>query len=188
MPAESGVLSVAIEKYRQEVEEVMAEALADLSRAPRRFHNFGPDYAREVISTMLHNAQHEVLINSENLCALAYDSELLSDFLKKPNAVLKVAISNKDAWTDPASALSKIDAAHRAKIEVYLVTNPDVYLHFASVDGRDVRVETDHDKREADVFFSDYTLGEQAKTVFGRIISNATKLDNSLEHSQAMSG
>jgi hypothetical protein len=169
-----------INEYKKVIQEVMAEARGDLERKRRVVSNRGPQHARVVLQTMFENADSRARVNCGKMSSDVFDLELVSKFLNKNGSHLTVIIDSEDVMTSKDSILSTLISrapSHLGKLDVYVRAESDKrFRHFTVMDGRDLRVETDHSDRIADVYFMDRENATSAESVFDQLVANAKKI------------
>jgi hypothetical protein len=169
-----------ISEYRKVIREVMQETRSDARAKPRVLSNRGPAHARVVLQTMFEFADAQVRVNSGSLSDDAFDLDAVSRFLACPNATMAVLVDDVDAAMSDRSILPALRRAFPdpAKLDVRVRAGDDLrFRHFTVMDGRDLRLESDHDARVADVFFNHPERARMAEDLFDKIAANSAALE-----------
>jgi hypothetical protein len=151
-------------EYRTLVETVMRDALLGADAAPRVFENIGVEHARDVLETMLTNAQERIDIYSEVLPSIVYDPKLIRAFLKNsPGGTVRVLIEAPDVFRRTDSALRDlVELIDGRRLIVHQFNGPAPGRHLAIVDKVHARIERSHDNCEAVVAFGNAAIGDAA--------------------------
>jgi hypothetical protein len=180
MPTAQSYSEMDINEYRKVIQEVMAEARGDIERKPRVVSNRGPQHARVVLQTMFEHADLRARVNCGKMSSDVFDLEGVSKFLSRHGARLSVIIDSGDAITAEDSILRQLiekKSDFGGTLDVYARADADNrFRHFTVMDGRDLRVETDHSDRIADVYFMDRENATSAEAVFDQLVSRGTKI------------
>jgi hypothetical protein len=165
-----------IREYRRIVEDVMDEARADPSEAPRIFANLGPTHAREVLRTMFDHAKESALIHCHRMDRDVFCEAAVRRFLSHPGATMEVIVESHEAIQSDRSLLPALRDLFGTKLKPWISSHRPRYRHFTVTDHRDLRVEQDQTTRKADVYFSDRKLAKEAEEAFALLRSTSTAL------------
>lgn len=168
-----------ITEYERLIGEVMKESRADVDRKPRIVGNRGPEHARVVLRIMFENGSGLARVNCARMSKDVFDFDAVVAFLSNDKNSLSVIVSDEAVLSSAQSIIPELIKSLGTKpnfgVHLRAATDENV-RHFTTIDGRDLRVETDTEDRVANVHFMDVKNSAKAESLFDAMVERASKL------------